>query len=193
MSLILSYPVSPLALRPITITDAPALHQLAVNPEVSQYLNWSPPACLDETLKFLDQCAQTSPPQHFAVLQVPQRTVIGMSSFITFSPETKEAEMGTWLGQPYWGLDYNLIIKGIMFYIAFSLYGLKSVLLQVKTENTRSIRSLKKLPGLEFIGIKPHATFTKERYWDQARYRMTASAWSQATSLHFPFTKEEIT
>lgn len=100
-----------LTLRPWTDADAPALFRLARDPEVGPRAGWTAHESVDESLHIIRTVLGM--PETYAIVlkhragDLPVGSVglmIGEASSLATSG--REAEIGYWLGRPYWGQGY---------------------------------------------------------------------------------------
>jgi RimJ/RimL family protein N-acetyltransferase len=54
--------------------------------------------------------------------------------------------LGTWLGKPYHGKGYNKLAKELFFSEAFFDLNIDSILMRIRSHNTRSLKAAEKLP-----------------------------------------------
>lgn len=176
---------NPALLRPLLPVDAQAMFALAQDPQVSQYLNWDPPTSVRDVQIFIESCTSIAKPiRHFGILTAITREFCGVISFVELDVAAGHATLGTWLGVPHWGKGLNLAAKSIMFWYAFESLGLQQVLLTVKPENSRSIRAIAALPGIEYVRRDTAVISAKGRLWDQDIYHLTRQRWSEQPTYH---------
>ncbi|MFA6845690.1 MAG: GNAT family N-acetyltransferase, partial [Sphaerochaetaceae bacterium] len=95
-----------LVLRPWEDVDAPVLYKYARNPHIGPIAGWPPHTSEENSLEIIHTVL--SKPETYAVVLKETGEPIG-SVGLMFSPEgsapmkEKEAEIGYWVGEPYWG------------------------------------------------------------------------------------------
>lgn len=96
-----------LILRPGRDSDADALFRYAADPDIGPIAGWEPHASVEESLKIIRTVFAA--PEVYAVVLKTTGEPVGscgiMSADSLHSAEMKqgEAEIGYWIGKPYWG------------------------------------------------------------------------------------------
>lgn len=96
-----------LILRPWRDSDADALFRYAADPDIGPIAGWEPHASVEESLKIIRTVFAA--PEVYAVVLKTTGEPVGscgiMSADSLHSAEMKlgEAEIGYWIGRPYWG------------------------------------------------------------------------------------------
>lgn len=143
-----------LTLREWRETDAEIIAPLADNHEVWINLRdrFPHPYTLADARAHIARCQAESPRYNFAVCL--EDSPIGSIGIMPGSDiHSISAEIGYWLGQPYWGKGYGgEVIKGFSEW-AFRRYGLVRLFASVFTYNPASARALEK------AGFVREATF----------------------------------
>ena len=95
-----------LRLRPWSDADAPALFELARDPRIGTLCGWKPFECIDDAHSALSTVLAA--PDSYAVTFASTGEIVGSIALRvdTDSPEATAADIGYWIGAPYWGNGY---------------------------------------------------------------------------------------
>ena len=95
-----------LHLRPWDDTDAPALYELARDPRIGMLCGWTPYEHIDDAHEALSTFLAA--PDSYAVTLASTGELVGSIALRidTDSPEASLADIGYWIGAPYWGNGY---------------------------------------------------------------------------------------
>jgi ribosomal-protein-alanine N-acetyltransferase len=167
-----------LILRPFRAEDAPAVQELAGAPEVADTTmsipHPYPPGAAESWIA-------THPPQWvegtLATFAVIARETHGLVGAIGLVIETihARAELGYWIGLPYWGRGYATEAGHALFDFAFGPLALHRIEARHFTRNAASGRVMQKL-GMEFECIQRESMRKHGRFEDVARYAILSPA-----------------
>lgn len=160
----------PCRLRPLRKQDAPALTRHANNPLVAAWLRdrFPHPYSVEDALRFLEYLDETEA-ECAACIDVAGEAagVIGLQ-FRT-DVERCSAELGYWLGEPFWGRGrMTAAIRGFTGW-AMPRFQLTRVYAEVFAENPASARVLEK-SGFQRIGVLRKAAIKRGAYHDYVLY-----------------------
>ena len=95
-----------LHLRPWDDKDAPALYELARDPRIGMLCGWKPYECIDDAHSALSTFLAA--PDSYAVTLSSTGELVGSIALRVDadSPEATVADIGYWIGVPYWGNGY---------------------------------------------------------------------------------------
>lgn len=94
-----------LRLRPWRDTDAPRLYELAKDPRIGLACGWPPHTSIEDAHQALSTVL--SSPETYAVTQLNGGDLVGAIGLRTENPdEPGVADLGYWIGSPYWGRGY---------------------------------------------------------------------------------------
>ena len=95
-----------LHLRPWNDTDATELYELARDPRIGMLCGWKPFECIDDAHSALSTVLAA--PDSYAVTLGSTGEIVGSIALHidTDSPEATVADIGYWIGVPYWGNGY---------------------------------------------------------------------------------------
>lgn len=161
-------------LRPLQEQDLAGLARLADNPRVAAWLRdrFPHPYTEDDARRFYEyaclaegECvaAITSHEQVAGIIGIQFRTDI----------ERCSAELGYWLGEPFWGK--GLATEAVRVFTAWAMprYELTRVYAEVFAGNPASGRVLEKA-GFDRVGVLRKAALKRGEYHDYVLYELTA-------------------
>jgi ribosomal-protein-alanine N-acetyltransferase len=168
-----------LTLRPPTAEDAPALLELASDPEVTRWFSWGPYTSLDEPLAYVERCARQRETGEQLDLLVVHREhgPAGITGLSEFSWRDRRAMVGTWFGRRFWGTGANRESKAIVFRLGFELLGLHRIGSYSNPENDRSTRALLGV-GLRHEGVLRGWHRHGERHLDVNVFGLLREEWA---------------
>jgi ribosomal-protein-alanine N-acetyltransferase len=136
-----------LTLRYARPGDAPALFELARDPDVTRFFSWGPYERLEEAEAYIARLpGERASGRHLdLVIEHREHGPIGVTGLGEWSLRDRRAVVGSWLGRPYWGTGANDEAKALVARLAFDLLGLDRVGAYAATGNPRSQRALTKL------------------------------------------------
>lgn len=136
-----------LILRPLDEADAPAIARLAGEWEVACYTALIPhPYPEDEALGFIQRSRQkmADGSGRFVVLALEKHQAPGLIGCLGLVIEGTEADLGYWLGQPFWGQGLATEAVRRLARMAFQQLGLTAIQALVHPDNPASGRVLEK-------------------------------------------------
>ena len=149
-----------LVLRPWRKSDAEALYKYAKNPHIGLPAGWPPHTSVEESLDIIRNVFN-GPEDYAIALAGDPDTAIGaialkLAGSSTLFPEddTTQAELGFWIGEPFWGHGYIPEAAHELLRHAFDDLGLATVWCAYYEGNTKSARVQEKL-GFEPVSITP--------------------------------------
>jgi ribosomal-protein-alanine N-acetyltransferase len=143
-----------LQLRPFTLEDEAAVFALASNPEVARFVRFEAHRTPAETRAFLElveQHCRRGDPFAWAIVRRGDDRPIGSCGFVSQCGERRSAEIGYWLGKPYWGKGYAVEAARALVHFGFEQMGLDRVEAKCFAENCAGQRVIEKL-GMKFEG-----------------------------------------
>lgn len=149
-----------LALRWLTLADAPALYEIFSDPEVTRY--WSTPpladrAAADALLAEIHELFAQRTLFQWGIARRSDDLVIGTCTLAALNAAHRRAELGFALGRRYWRQGYVAEALPTLVDFAFSELGLHRLEADVDPRNDASIRALERL-GFQREG------YLRERY-----------------------------
>ncbi len=150
-----------LRLRPYSEADIPELLPLIGAREIAATTGRIPhPYSVEDARQFLARM-ETDPEVRLAVILRSNGHLIGGVGLRLVEPH-QQAELGYWIGVPYWGCGYATEAAGEMLRYGFEQLKLHRIFANHFKNNPASGRILRKL-GMEYEGCQ-HGHFRK---WDQ--------------------------
>jgi [ribosomal protein S5]-alanine N-acetyltransferase len=180
-----------LSLEVLRQEHAPALYELARNPEVSRFFSWTPYAAVDEALGFIDSLTRQREAGERLELGIfdDDGALLGITGFSEFSRRDRRAVLGTWLGREYWGSGVNRDSKALILALGFRSLGLLRVTALASPQNVRSVAALQRL-GFVHEGVlrgwHVHAGVPR----DVAVMRMMRDEWERTPLAEVPVSVE---
>ncbi|MEL6557489.1 MAG: GNAT family protein [Bacteroidota bacterium] len=161
---------SKVILRPLQLSDTSVLASLANNKNVSDNLrDYFPSPYSDADAKtFIELTQSENPQQNFAIVCDDQLCgVIGL--IVQQDVYQKSAELGYWLGEPFWGKGIaTAAVKQITRY-GFEDLNLLRIYAGIFEFNRASMQVLIK-NGFEEEAVFRHAVFKHGKTWNEHRY-----------------------
>jgi RimJ/RimL family protein N-acetyltransferase len=164
-------------LEPIAPHHADAVQRLAADPDVVATTNLPEPYPEDGAAQWIAYVQ----PRHaageefaFAIMNEDSE-LVGVTGLVDVT--AIEAELGFWVGKPYWNRGYATAAVRQTLHFAFEAVGLERVFARPLVRNAPSRRVLEKL-GFQFQQTETH----EHPKWTDAdrfaRYRIDRSGWS---------------
>jgi RimJ/RimL family protein N-acetyltransferase len=123
-------------LRYVRLADTPRLCELFRDPEVTRHFTWEPPSNLEETEEYL---------RGFQHEIYSHAGAIGVCNLYHINRSHAEAEVGIWLGRPYWGQGYQSEVNALLIGHAREQLGFRRLLFRVAVGNLRARRAFEGL------------------------------------------------
>jgi RimJ/RimL family protein N-acetyltransferase len=169
-----------LRLRPFELTDSPEVQRLAGAPEVAAttlniphpYPNGAAEAWIDThgALWLAHEQLQ------LAVTLRDTGALVG-SIGLVFSELHEKAELGYWIGVPYWNRGYATEAARALVHCSFTDFALHRLQAHHMGHNPASARVLQKI-GLHREGTSPQALKKNGRFVDLVLYGVLRAGWS---------------
>lgn len=144
-----------MVLRPWCEEDAPALFELACDPRVGPAAGWQPHANVEESRQIIRDVLAV--PQSFAAVRRVDGALVGCFGLKPASASdvasAGEAELGYWLGVPFWGKGLATEAARELVRYGFDDLGLSTIWACYFDGNERSHRVMEKL-GMTYVGSK---------------------------------------
>ena len=168
-----------LMLRPMRVSDAPAMFEYAQSPDVTRYLLWRPQPNIEHTRSYLEYLAgryRVGMHYEWAVILKEEDRMIGTCGFCAVDCPNNKGEIGYVLNPKYRG-------KGIMpeavrrvLRFGFDMMGLHRIEARYMIGNDASRRVMEKV-GMQFEGIHREAMLVKGAYRDIGMCAILSSAY----------------
>jgi len=122
-----------------------------------------------------EQHCRHGDPFAWAIVRSEDDRLIGSCGFVSQSSERRSAEIGYWLGRPYWGKGYAVEAARALVRHGFEQMGLDRVEAKCFLENRAGQRVIEKL-GMKFEGTD-HSERIKGVYPELSLYGITLQEW----------------
>src|SRR5579884_421038 len=165
-----------LRLRPLNMTDAPAMFAYGSDPEIARLGMWLPLANLAESEADIREVLagyQNGEQWTWAIEQQGDDTMIGRCDLLKYRRIHRNAEVGYTLARQVWGKGYATEALHTLAQFAFSQLQLHRLEALVLDFNIASIRVLEKV-GMRREGIKHEAYFVDGHFADLLCYGLLA-------------------
>jgi ribosomal-protein-alanine N-acetyltransferase len=137
-----------LSLRYLVPEDAPALFELARDPEVTRFFSWGPYTDESEAREFIERLAEqreSGSRLELGIVSSETDRPIGLTGFSELSRRDRRATVGTWLGREHWGSGANNESKALVLSLGFRHLGLHRITALASPDNRRSLRALERI------------------------------------------------
>lgn len=136
------------SLRYLVPGDAPALFELASDPEVTRFFSWGPYRDESEPRAFIERLArerEAGERLELGIVTNDGDRPIGLTGYSDFARRDRRATLGTWLGREHWGSGVNNESKALVLSLGFRHLGLHRVTALASPDNRRSLRALERI------------------------------------------------
>jgi RimJ/RimL family protein N-acetyltransferase len=164
-------------LRPWRSSDVPALVKYANNPNVARHLRdrFPHPYTAADGRQFIQSIAHARPTMTFAITLGGE--AVGGTGFAPGADvERYSAEIGYWLGEPFWGRGVTSEAVRLVSDYAFRTCNMLRLFALPFADNAQSIRVLEKA-GYSFEAILRASSVKDGISRDQALYALVNAAW----------------
>jgi [ribosomal protein S5]-alanine N-acetyltransferase len=136
--------------------DAPALFQLASDPEVTRFFSWGPYESEADAVAYLDRLpAQREQGDHLDFVVCRGGEAIGVTGLSEISRRDRRGMVGTWFGRRWWGTGVNKESKALIAHVAFRLLGFERLGAYTNVRHGRSQSALQAI-GFRREGVLRH-------------------------------------
>lgn len=164
---------SRLWLRPFAAADAPEVRRLAGDARIAEFATAVPHPYPEELAEQWiaghEQAARARHALHCAVTLRDSGALVGSMSLQQIELQHARAEIGYWIGVPYWGLGYASEAAVRLIAHAAQDHGLTRITAHCLARNRASARVLEKA-GLQREGCRPLHVLQHGRYEDVLEY-----------------------
>lgn len=159
--------------------DAPQLAILANNPNVSAWVRdiFPSPYSEQDAHQFLAYLVTQQPLTTFGIRY--ESKLAGVAGLVLQSDIfRKSAEIGYWLGEPFWGKGIATAVAKMLCELGFEQFGLVRLYAGVFESNTASMKVLEKA-GFRLESIARKALIKRSQIYDNYIYAMTTEDWEK--------------
>lgn len=157
-------------LRPLTMADAPKMAELANNKNISINLRdgFPHPYTLEHAKSFVEMCMAQDPTTIFGIVYDGEYVGnVGLTKGTDVY--RKSAELGYFLGEPYWNRGIMTQAVNLATQFAFERLNVVRVFSSIFEYNIASQRVLEKC-GFTREAVLKKAVFKSGQLWDEIRY-----------------------
>ena len=157
-------------LRPLRLTDAKRLAELANNEKISRNLRdgFPNPYTLADAENFLAKFTNQDPVTYFGIEYNGEH--VGNISLVPGQDiYRKSAEIGYFIGEPYWNKGIVTTAVNLITEYGFKHLGIIRIHTGIFEYNTASMRVLEKC-GFTKEGVFRKSVFKQNKIWDEVRY-----------------------
>ena len=171
-----------LLLRPFHASDIPDIVQLLQDPDIAKTtLNIPYPYSEEDARAWLDiqeKERKTGTGYTFAILRKEDQRLIGA---IDIRPDLHNwrAEIGYWIGKPFWGRGYATEAAQAIIRFGFEELSLNRIYATHFADNPASGRVMQKV-GMVYEGTMRQYTFKNHRFQDHALYAILREDWERS-------------
>ena len=157
-------------LRPWSMTDLESLVKYANNPSIAKYMmDQFPHPYTPESGKKFIEFANNDDPVHIFAIEVEGKAAGGIGLHPQNDVYRKNAELGYWLAEPYWGKGIITNAIGEIVEFGFKTFDLTRIYARPYETNKGSQRALEKAGFI--LEARFHKTFFKNNeYLDELVY-----------------------
>jgi ribosomal-protein-alanine N-acetyltransferase len=171
--------------------DAPALLELASDPEVTRWFSWGPYTTLEQPRRYIDRLeGQRARGEQLDLIVVHrERGPAGITGLSEFSTRDLRCIVGTWFGRAFWGTGANRESKALIAHLAFAVLGMHRL---GSYSNPANERSTKALLGVGFTheGVLRHWHRHGDDYYDVNVFGMLKPDWESGPLADIPVRSE---
>jgi ribosomal-protein-alanine N-acetyltransferase len=167
--------------------DAPALFDLAQDPEVTRWFSWGPYTTLEQPRRYIDRLeGQRARGEQLDLIVVHrEHGPAGITGLSEFSTRDLRCMVGTWFGRAFWGTGANRESKALIAHLAFAILGMHRL---GSYSNPANERSTKALLGVGFTheGVLRHWHRHGDDYYDVNVFGMLKEDWESGPLADVP-------
>ncbi len=178
-----------LTLRYATADDAPALYELASDPQVTQWFSWGPYTDGDQPLAYIDGLEAKRDAGVLLDFLIVHREhgPVGVTGLSELSARDRRATVGTWFGRRWWGAGVNRESKALIAAVAFDHLGLQRLTAWANTRNGRSQTALERA-GFTREGVLRGWHVHETGVHDVVVFRLLRDEWMRSPLREVPVT-----
>jgi RimJ/RimL family protein N-acetyltransferase len=157
-------------LRPFRLSDSKRLVELANNEKIARNLRdgFPHPYHANHAREFIERCIEMHPQTIFAIEYKGE--YVGNIGLVKGNDVyRKSAEVGYFIGEPYWNKGITTIALTLICEYGFTNLDVVRIHAGVYEHNLPSQKVLEKC-GFKKEGVFEKAVFKREKYWNEVRY-----------------------
>jgi RimJ/RimL family protein N-acetyltransferase len=171
-----------LLLRPLKEEDEENIYQYVKDYDIARWtINIPHPYPREGAIEFIKQARglmEEGLAYELAILLKPEMKIVGVVSFVRINKAHRNAELGYWVGKPYWnnGIATEAAIRILEF--GFEDLGLQRIFAKCFFDNLPSKRIMEKI-DMEYEGKFRHEIFKEDRFIDITYYSILKEDWKR--------------
>jgi len=173
-------------LRPVVVSDADALWPHVSNPELPKYMSWAPytdRGALDVFLQAQVDGLAAGTYINWAIEIAGQAagliTLGGIRWHLSTDWRVDRAELGYWIGEPFWGKGYMSEAALHVTKFGFETLGLHKITIGYVDGNEPSKRIIEGL-GFRYVGLHLEDAWKHGAWQHHHRYELTSGEWGDS-------------
>ena len=174
-------------LRPVVATDASAAYRLVKNDAVLVTMAWDEPADereLHDTYARCEEEIKSGENYYLAIERTDQTGLMGNIS-IRFPRHPQQADIGYWLGEPFWNQGYMTEAVRLVCHFSFKYLDAVRVYATVFVGNIGSQRTLEK-NGFSLDGSLRCHVYKRGEWMDGWFFTLLRSEWEHNREQYLP-------
>ncbi|MFH1399698.1 MAG: GNAT family protein [Candidatus Woesearchaeota archaeon] len=159
-------------LRQLEASDAKSIFKYAKDKQISLYTTLPHPYITKDAKAFIELTKKHSEKKSDFELGIElkeTKEIIGMMSLMDIDYKNKSAEVGYWIGTPYWRQGFTREALCLLLKFGFAKLKLKRIWARVMDSNIASSRLLESV-GFSYEGRARKAVYKNKTWLDQLRY-----------------------
>ena len=167
-------------LRPITVDDAPRIHEGSADPDSQRWLGQLPaPYTLDDALDYVEKRREleaTGQCVTWAIADPGDDRLLGTILWFNWTPDV-ECEIGYWTHPEARGRGLMTAAVRLVTGHVFETLGVQRVTAFAAADNLASRRVIERA-GFRLYGVERYGAWVRDDHVDMALYDVTASEWA---------------
>lgn len=168
-----------LELRPFSMDDVSSIAKYANNENIEKWLRdgFPHPYSLKDAKDFIEPLVDMESPNIFAI-SLDGEAIGSLGVFFQENVYKRSAEIGYWLGEPFWGRGIMASSIRVLTQYLFSSYDLVRIFSEPYSDNIASIKTLEKA-GYKYEGTKKKAVYKHGQFHDTCLYAAIKGEWTK--------------
>jgi RimJ/RimL family protein N-acetyltransferase len=152
-------------LRAYEPSDVAPLAALFSEPEVLEGITWPMPESAERHGRWVEEARGSETELRLVVDRLEDRRPIGACGLMGIDLAVRRADLGIWIGKPYWSAGYGTDAVRTLCRYAFRFLNLQRVGLDLVATNDRARRAYERV-GFVLEGTRRRAEFVRGRHAD---------------------------
>jgi RimJ/RimL family protein N-acetyltransferase len=169
-----------LILRPLKVEDEETIYQYVKDYDIARWtINIPHPYPRDGAISFIRQATGLMDEglcYELAILLKSNQEIVGVVSFVKVNKTHRNAELGYWVGKPYWNKGFATEAAMRILEFGFNGLGLERIFSKCFFDNLSSRKVMEKI-GMKYEGKFRHEVFKENRFIDMTYYSILKEDW----------------